>query len=51
MPPTRRPSVAQLMRTDLMIEGAAGGVGVVVLPCFLGDVAPGLVQLSAGRMN
>jgi DNA-binding transcriptional LysR family regulator len=42
-----RPPAARLMRTDLMIEAAAGGVGVAVLPCFLGDVVPNLVRLSA----
>jgi len=42
-----RPPVARLMRTDLMIEAAAGGIGVAVLPCFLGDVVPNLVRLSA----
>jgi len=42
-----RPPSARLMRTDLMIEAAAGAVGVAVLPCFLGDAAPGLVRLSA----
>ena len=42
-----RPSAARLMRTDLMVEAAAGGVGVAVLPCFLGDAAPGLVRLSS----
>jgi DNA-binding transcriptional LysR family regulator len=42
-----RPPAARLMRTDLMIEAAAGGIGVAVLPCFLGDAAPGLLRLSA----
>lgn len=42
-----RPPAARLMRTDLMIEAVAGGVGVAVLPCFLGDAVPGLVRLSA----
>jgi len=42
-----RPPVARLMRTDLMIAAATGGIGVAVLPCFLGDAEPGLVQLSA----
>ncbi len=41
-----RPPAARLMRTDLMIAAAVGGIGVAVLPCFLGDPEPGLVQLS-----
>jgi len=42
-----RPPAVRLMRTDLMIEAAAGGIGVAVLPCFLGDAARSLVRLSA----
>lgn len=42
-----RPPAARLMRTDLIIEAATGGIAVAVLPCFLGDTAPGLVRLSA----
>jgi len=42
-----RPPAARLMRTDLMIEAAIGGVGVAVLPCFLGDAVPKLMRLSA----
>ena len=42
-----RPPAARLMRTDLMIAAAAGGIGVAVLPCFLGDAQPELMRLSA----
>ncbi|SMF51227.1 DNA-binding transcriptional regulator, LysR family [Tistlia consotensis] len=42
-----RPPAARLMRSDLMAAAAAGGVGVAVLPCFLGDALPGLLRLSA----
>lgn len=42
-----RPPAARLMRTDLMVAAAAGGIGVAVLPCYLGDPAPDLVRLSA----
>jgi DNA-binding transcriptional LysR family regulator len=41
-----RPLAARLMRTDLMADAAAGGVGVAVLPRFLGDHRPGLMRLS-----
>lgn len=41
-----RPPAARLMRTDLMIEAAATGIGVAVLPCFLGNAASSLVRLS-----
>lgn len=42
-----RPPAARLMRTDLMVEAAAGGFGVAVLPRFLDDAVPNLVRLSA----
>lgn len=42
-----RPPAARLMRTDLMIEAATSGIGVAVLPCFLGDAVSALVRLSA----
>lgn len=42
-----RPPVARLMRTDLMVDAAVSGIGVAVLPVFLGDSAPALVRLSA----
>jgi len=42
-----RPPAARLMRTDLMLDAAQDGLGTAVLPCFLGDTAPGLVRLSA----
>lgn len=42
-----RPPAARLMRTELMIEAAASGIGVAVLPCFLGDGVSSLVRLSA----
>ena len=41
-----RPPAARLMRTDLMVAAAVGGVGVALLPRFLGDAQPGLVRLS-----
>lgn len=41
-----RPPAARLMRTDLMADAAAGGIGVAVLPCFIGDPMPGLMRLS-----
>ena len=42
-----RAPAARLMNTDLMAAAAAAGVGVAVLPCFLGDEAAGLSRLSA----
>ena len=42
-----RPPAARLMDTDLMVVATTGGIGVAVLPCFIGDATPGLVRLSA----
>ena len=42
-----RPPAARLMNTDLMVVAAREGIGVAVLPCFLGDATAGLVRLSA----
>ena len=42
-----RPPAARLMNTDLMTVAAASGVGIAVLPCFLGNSTPSLVRLSA----
>ncbi|MCG8491293.1 MAG: LysR family transcriptional regulator [Sneathiellales bacterium] len=41
-----RPPVARLENTDLMAAAAAAGIGVAVLPCFMGDSHQGLVRLS-----
>jgi DNA-binding transcriptional LysR family regulator len=41
----RRP-VARMMNTDLMLVGASTGIGAAVLPCFVGDEAPGVARLS-----
>lgn len=41
----RRP-VARMMNTDLMLVAASTGIGVAVLPCFVGDAAPGVSRLS-----
>lgn len=37
---------ARMMNSDLMLTAAQNGVGVAILPCFMGDAAPGLVRLS-----
>ncbi|MEM1050219.1 MAG: LysR family transcriptional regulator [Pseudomonadota bacterium] len=42
-----RPPAARLMNSDLMAAAALTGIGVAVLPCFLGDQASGLVRLTA----
>jgi DNA-binding transcriptional LysR family regulator len=42
-----RPPAARLMNTDLMLVAAKDGIGAALLPCFLGDAAPGLARLSA----
>lgn len=42
-----RPPAARLTNTDLMTMAAAAGVGVAVLPCFLGNSALGVERLSA----
>jgi DNA-binding transcriptional LysR family regulator len=42
-----RPPVARMMNSALMIAAAEAGIGVAVLPCFLGDEASGLQRLSA----
>jgi DNA-binding transcriptional LysR family regulator len=38
--------VARIMNTALMAVAATSGIGVAVLPCFIGNSSPGLVQLS-----
>lgn len=40
------PPAARLMNTDLMVVAASAGVGVAVLPCFVGNAVSGLIQLS-----
>ena len=42
-----RPAAARLMNTDLMVVAATDGIGVAVLPCFIGEATEGLVRLSA----
>ena len=42
-----RPPAARLMNSDLMTVVAASGVGVAVLPCFVGDSVEGLLRLTA----
>lgn len=42
-----RPPVARLMTSNLMVVAASVGIGVVVLPCFVGNAASGLVRLSS----
>lgn len=41
-----RPPAARLTDTTLMATAAAGGIGVAVLPCFVGDNNSRLVRLS-----
>lgn len=41
----RRP-VARMMNTDLMLNGASTGIGVAVLPCFIGYEARDVTRLS-----
>lgn len=41
------PPAARLMNTDLMVAAASTGVGVAVLPCFVGNAVSGLIQLSS----
>lgn len=41
-----RGPVARMTNTDLMLVGASTGVGAAVLPCFIGDEAPGVTRLS-----
>ena len=40
------PPVARMVNTDLMTAAATEGVGVAVLPCFIGDKIAGLVRIS-----
>lgn len=42
-----RPPAARLMNTNLMATAAAAGVGIAVLPCFVGNAETGLTALSA----
>lgn len=42
-----RPPVARLMSTSLMVLAAESGIGVAVLPCFLGKASDKLMRLSA----
>ncbi|WP_282606092.1 LysR family transcriptional regulator [Pelagibius sp. Alg239-R121] len=42
-----RPPAARLMNINLMTVAATEGIGVAVLPVFLGNSLPGLVRLSA----
>jgi DNA-binding transcriptional LysR family regulator len=42
-----RPPAARLMNADLMAVAAAAGLGIAVLPCFLGNANASLVRLSA----
>lgn len=41
-----RNPAARVSRTDQMAMAAASGLGVAILPCFLGDATPGILRLS-----
>lgn len=41
-----RPAAARLSRTEQMAAAVAAGVGVALLPCFLGNALPGVRRLS-----
>ena len=41
-----RPPAARMENADLMVDAAANGVGIAVLPCFKGDRDSRLVRLS-----
>lgn len=41
-----RPPTARVSRTDQMAAAVTTGVGVAVLPCFMGDALPGALRLS-----
>lgn len=42
-----RPPAARLMNINLMVAAANAGVGVAVLPCFVGNAEMELTALSA----